>query len=995
PHISGLPTQGWGLRIELFGDQIESLRLFNLQDQRSLESSIQQFCLRPAREIIWDKKSGDRASEAWIASEDQRKIESSLRDEVLYALNNQSHFQGLEFWLPLFCEKPGLVSDLLSKPYRLWVLEPDEIQKNWDLFKEKLRGEKDLKLALAWAPNFDEVFLDWESFDRMMAETTVHWSSLEDVQISESRLIQNRSRALKDLTQSLQAEMPGSPAWKEHFLRRWQRWREEHRWILIFVDSQSQGERLKALLLSMEIQAHFSSPEVDFARWRFEQETDPKIVHLVLMDWALSESWMEESILLLKASDLLGKSARRKSAEKSFDEKARWLSFGDLKPGDAIVHVQHGMGVYEGLKTLEIQGIPTELVLLRYKDQDKLYLPVYRLGQIQKYSGLHTQTILDKLGSGAWDKTKRKVKEGVRDLARDLLVLYAERQNLQRPCFQISSADRDLFDSLFPFEETEDQWEAICQINKDFSSSRPMDRLVCGDVGFGKTEVALRATFSAINSGYQVAVLAPTTVLTFQHDETFRKRFDKFSQVQGKKVEIRTLNRFLSKSDTKKALEEIQSGQVHIVIGTHRLLSKDVVFKNLGLLILDEEQKFGVAHKEKLRKLRKNVDTLALSATPIPRTLNMSLLGIRDLSLIATPPVDRLPIRTFVTKWNDSLIQKGIRDELARGGQVFFIHNRIQSIDSVAEQLRELVPEARMRVAHGQMDEELLEKTMVEFFHHEIDILLCTAIVESGIDNPRANTMFIDQAQQMGLGQLYQLRGRVGRSNQRAYCYLLMPKNRTLEPEALERLKILQDHTALGSGLKVAQYDLELRGAGEILGENQSGHVDSVGFELYQDLLKQTLAELKGEKTEINEVEPEINLRIPSLIPEKYMQDVRLRLAYYKAMNDIKSTEDADRIELDLRDQFGPLPEEVVNLLGVMLIRSVCKILCIRDLSAGVKTISLIFTENTPLKMDRLISLISRENKKYSLTPDHRLNIRMNTITWPLVYEELLFLSRG
>ncbi|NUN07039.1 MAG: DEAD/DEAH box helicase, partial [Bdellovibrio sp.] len=535
----------------------------------------------------------------------------------------------------------------------------------------------------------------------------------------------------------------------------------------------------------------------------------------------------------------------------------------------------------------------------------------------------------------------------------------------------------------FPYEETDDQMRAINDILADLKSTKPMDRLICGDVGFGKTEVAMRAAFFAVQARRQVALLAPTTVLTFQHFETLKKRF------QGWPVEIRVLNRFVSTAEVKKTLQELKDGKVDIVVGTHKLLGSSIVFKDLGLLIIDEEQKFGVTHKEKIKKLKNSVDTLTLSATPIPRTLNMALVGIRDLSLINTAPVDRLPTRTFVLKFDGETIRKAITAEIARGGQIYFIHNRIESIYGLADEIRNIVPEARIRVAHGQMEEHELEKAMLAFFHHEIDVLICTAIVESGMDVPRANTMFIDSAHMFGLSQLYQLRGRVGRSKTRAYCYLMMPRNRQLDKQQQERLKIIQENTALGSGIKIAQYDLELRGAGNILGDDQSGHINAVGYELYMDLLNEALAEAKGEGTEDMDLDPEINLRVPAMIPEDYIADIRIRLSYYKALAEISSQEDLDHIEEELRDQFGQIPDATINLMGLMLIRHQCKKLGVRDISAGVKSVSLIFTEQTKLKPETVIQLAVRENKKYSLTPDNRLNIKLSTISWSAVHEEL------
>jgi transcription-repair coupling factor (superfamily II helicase) len=793
-----------------------------------------------------------------------------------------------------------------------------------------------------------------------------------------------------DLSNLLLSQIPGSPAWLDSVSQKLSAWKDEHYRILIGVKNKSQAERLRLLFEKIDWQTEvIESGKEDWQTWLHHQEQKKHLVQIIQRVLPESLRLPEENLILLRDEDFLGKKQRSRenfSSSEEFQQTAKRLSFGELKPGDCVVHVKHGIGIYEGLKLMDIGGVPSEFIQLAYKDKDKLYLPVYRVGQLQKYSGAAQTAVLDKLGGSGWEKTKAKVKGHLRDIAGELLQLYAKRAELHRPAFHIREDDTAAFEAAFPYDETDDQLRAIHDFSKDLVSARPMDRLICGDVGFGKTEVAMRAAFIAAQNKKQVAVLAPTTVLTFQHLETFKKRF------HGWPVEIRALNRFVSTAEAKKTLKELKDGRVDIIIGTHRLLSKDVAFQDLGLLIVDEEQKFGVAHKEKIRKLKTSVDTLAMSATPIPRTLNMSLVGIRDLSIINSAPVDRLPTRTFICKFDEDTIRKSILSEISRGGQVYFIHNRVQSIYGLADEIRKIVPEARIKIGHGQMNEDELEKTMVAFFNHEIDVLICTTIVESGMDVPRANTMFIDQAHMMGLSQLYQLRGRVGRSKQRAYCYLILPRDRKIDKDAQERLKVIQENTALGSGIRIAQYDLELRGAGNILGEDQSGHINSVGYELYMDLLNEAVHELRGEPVDDAELDPEINLRIPAMIPDNYIGDIRVRLSYYKALSEIRTTEDVDRLESEMKDRFGELPEPTLNLMGLMLIRAQCRELGVRDIGAGLKNISLIFTEKTKMTPETAIRLAMRENKKYSITPDQRLNIRMNAITWPAVYEELNYL---
>ncbi len=767
-------------------------------------------------------------------------------------------------------------------------------------------------------------------------------------------------------------------------------WREAGLTVLISAGTQAQTQRLGALFERGDL--HFKTlteDDYNVATWVEEQLQNPKLLHIIPRTISESLRITEEGLLFLRDEDFFGKKQRRQTYKNkgTLADRTHTLSFSDLNPGDAVVHILHGIGRYEGLKVMPIGGVDAEFITVAYKDGDKLYLPIYRINQIQKYTGPAGEGLMDKLGGTQWNKVKSRVRNHLREIAGDLLVLYAKRSQVRREPFPHNDADFAQFEAAFPYDETDDQLKAVDDIVADMTSDKPMDRLVCGDVGFGKTEVAMRAAFKAIEGKRQVAVLAPTTVLSFQHLETFQKRFKDWP------VTIRALNRFVPTAEAKKTVEELKLGQVDIIVGTHRILSKDVGFKDLGLMIIDEEQRFGVTHKERIKQFKTAVDTLTLSATPIPRTLNMSLVGMRDLSIINTPPVDRLPTRTFVTKFDKETIGKAITAEIQRGGQVFFLHNRVQSIYSVADEIRQIVPEARVRVGHGQMDENELEQVMVAFYHHQIDVFVCTTIIEAGIDNPRANTMFIDNAHQFGLSQLYQLRGRVGRSKERAYCYLLIPPNKRIESDAQERLKIIQENTELGSGIRIAHHDLELRGAGNLLGEDQSGSIDAVGYEMYLELLEDAIKELKGEPIE-EKIEPDINVRIPALIPESYIPDIRIRLSYYKALSKISSPNDVDRIEEELTDQFGKLPEQVLNLMGLMLIRHHCKMLGIRDLSSGPKTISLAFTEKTPLPPQRVVQLAQQDPKKYSLTPDMRLNIRLNAIAWPNIYEEMLNLEK-
>ena len=599
---------------------------------------------------------------------------------------------------------------------------------------------------------------------------------------------------------------------------------------------------------------------------------------------------------------------RRRSATRTF-----LSDFRDLKAGDLVVHVDHGIGVFVGLKRIDVGVAPQEFMELRYAGEDKLFVPVERLDLVQKYTGA-TRPALDKLGGTTWEKAKTRVKKAMRDMAEELLKLYAARKAVAGHAFSPDSHWQQEFEDAFEWELTVDQKTAIADIKGDMESPTTMDRLLCGDVGYGKTEVAMRAAFKAVMDGKQVAFLAPTTVLAFQHLKTLKDRFAAFP------VRVDMVSRFRTKGEQKITLEDLKAGKVEIIVGTHRLLSKDVEFRDLGLLVVDEEQRFGVAHKERIKQMRKRVDVLTMTATPIPRTLNMSLAGIRDMSIIETPPKDRLSIQTNVVKFDQAVISSAIRTEIERGGQVYFVHNVVESIFSLGDLIRRLVPEARIVVGHGQMPEEDLEKAMVDFVAHKYDVLLATTIIENGLDISNANTIIINRADRYGLSQLYQLRGRVGRSDRRAYAYLLIPPEDSLSAVAKKRLAAIREFSDLGSGFRVAALDLEIRGAGNLLGGEQSGHIEAVGFDMYMKLLEQTIKELKGEELE-DEIRANVNLRVDLRIDDQYIPDMNQRLTVYRRMAGVRSDDELQKLVLEVRDRYGPPPESVQNLAEYAAIR--------------------------------------------------------------------------
>ncbi len=998
------PAHDRPLRFDLFGDTIESIRFFDPTNQRS-DGETAEAVIIPAKEFIFTDESRERAAQAYSKSTEGRDVEPGEKNEVLHSLAQGHLFPGLDFLLGAFQTSFETPLDHVRPSHPVWIINPIETARAADELEEETKREFAQSDTIAIAPIPETLYrpLEHWNFDHLEATVTVSRLALED-QVSASSLGDDESSETKQLRLStfdlrFPPPTPQNPAGAEVLLRL-KKWRESGETVVIAAGTNAQAQRLQAMLdrgpEETQWQVEFlEEKDFDWASLRERQENNPKLLSIVPRILDSSFRIASEKLVILRDEDFFGRKTRRrdKAVEGGTDgykEFSAQVAFSDLEAGDKIVHVQHGIGLYEGLKRMHVNGVEGEFLTLSYKDGDKLYLPIYRIAQIQKYSGPGGTALIDKLGGTGWAKTKIKVRSQLRELAGELLELYAKRAQAKRPPFphdEKALEEFAQFEAFFPYDETDDQLKAISALANDMNTEKPMDRLICGDVGFGKTEVAMRAAFKAVQARKQIAVLAPTTVLSFQHLETFTKRFKNWP------VTIRALNRFVEPAEQRKIIQEVKEGRVDILIGTHRVFSKDVEFKDLGLLIIDEEQRFGVGHKEKIRRMKVGVDTLTLSATPIPRTLNMSLIGIRDLSLINTPPVDRLPTRTFVCKYDEETIRRGITSEIQRGGQVFFLHNRVQSIYGVADELRKLVPDARIKIGHGQMEEHELEATMIAFFNHEIDVLLSTTIIESGIDNPRANTMFIDNAHQLGLSQLYQLRGRVGRSKERAYCYLIIPQNKRIEKDAQERLKVIQENTALGSGITIAHHDLELRGAGNLLGEDQSGHIEAVGYEMYLELLEQTIAELKGEEI-VESVEPDINVRIQALIPDTYMPDIRIRLAWYRNLSQITGPDDVDRIEEQMTDQFGKPPEPVINLLGLMLIRSVCRDLGVRDLSSGPKAISLAFTPQTRLPPQEIVRLAAREKGRITLTPDMRVNIRMESITWPKIYEELVALRR-
>ncbi len=742
--------------------------------------------------------------------------------------------------------------------------------------------------------------------------------------------------------------------------------------ILILVRQEEHVLRLKSLLQHHQLSFHLSqSTAVEAAHERPSESVRIVLGSLPQMLWE-----DREGLLILPEHVLFGESFQALRRRKR-SSAAVFRSFQDLEAGSLVVHVDHGIGRYIGMRTMEVAGIRTDFLVLEYADQDRLYLPVHRLNLLQRYSGStdnEDHPAIDKLRSQAWGKRKSKAKKAIKEMADQLLKIYAQRKLAKGYSYSVPSDEYFQFEADFSFMETPDQQKAIDEVNSDLSSPQPMDRLVCGDVGFGKTEVALRAAMRVVLDGFQVMVLAPTTLLSYQHWETFKARFKRFG------VEVGLVNRFVKAEEIRKTLSGFKGGQVDILIGTHRLLSKDVEPKRLGLLVVDEEQRFGVGHKETIKKIKANCDVLTLTATPIPRSLHMALLGIRDISVIATPPTERLAIKTFIAQFDDELIRKAILQEAQRGGQVFFVHNRVNDILEVRAHLQKIVPEVSIAIAHGQMKENNVETIIIDFIQRKYSLLLCTTIIESGIDMPNVNTIIVNNADRFGLSQLYQMRGRVGRSNRQSFAYFLTQGALADRDNARQRLEILAAHQELGVGFQIASYDMELRGTGNLLGGEQSGQMSDIGYELYLDLLDKEIATMRGEE-KAPDVDPEIKIPISASIPETYIPKEKQRLAFYKSLFSATVLEDVQRLAFEMRDRFGPPPEIASALFGIASLKVVLRQLRVAQIQrVRDGTYELRFGQLEASAIKGVAEACEQRPKNLHLTADFRLILKTKVV---------------
>jgi transcription-repair coupling factor (superfamily II helicase) len=974
------------VRVEFWGDTVDSIREFDPETQLSTRQ-LNEITFAPMREFA--ATAADFRDWAFLAREkfSDSRFARAIADRTQFADEGES-FSGWEFLFPILRERTASAFDYLPQNAVLVFDEPAQIEKYLGAFydalenrfrqtdeadelglepsalflppeilREKINQKQRLELrALGRAAAAIDEDLAFETEPK--AAATIQNSKFK-IQNSkplflfsaaekafEIEIVSRSARRYHNRINDLTADLKKSLATRK---------------FLFVLQTSGMVERIAQLLRENQI----NFPPDSFAVGNLSSGFELPIADLIVHTEA---DFFDEIEKYQTHPEFAAQQQRNKEQKTKFKTGAFLSDFRDLKPNDYVVHVDHGIGRFEGLKTLNLGGRESEFMQLVYADNAKLFVPVERLDLVSRYSSAEgNQPSLDKLGGIGWQAKKARAKKAMRDMADELLRLYAERKLVKGYAFSANSPWQTEFEDAFPYELTADQATAIEEVKRDMESATPMDRLLCGDVGFGKTEVAMRAAFKAVTDSKQVAVLAPTTVLAYQHFETFKKRFAAFP------VTIELLSRFRTAKEQKEIVKKLESGAVDIIIGTHRILSKDVRLDRLGLVIVDEEQRFGVAHKEKLKQLKKKVDVLTMSATPIPRTLNMALTGMRDMSVIETAPRDRLAINTQVVQFSESVIKSAIEIEMSRQGQVFFIHNRVETIDATAALIKKIVPQARIIVAHGQMNEQEMERAMLDFVDFKYDVLVATTIIENGIDIPRANTIIINRADNYGLSQLYQLRGRVGRSNRRAYAYLLIPSELTLTPIARRRLSAIREFSDLGAGFRVAALDLELRGAGNLLGGEQSGQIDALGVELYTKMLERTVNELRGEEI-ADEISVSINLGVDVSIPVEYISDTGQRLRTYKRISSADGEENFDRLFAEIQDRYGRAPESIENLFNYARLRRKAEEMRILSIDRTGEAIALKLSKNAKVSPEKLMNLI-QSNEGASFSPNGVLRV--------------------
>ncbi|WP_017729503.1 transcription-repair coupling factor [Halalkalibacterium ligniniphilum] len=961
-------TEDDPIRIELFDTEVDSIRTFSLEDQRSKES-LEEIYIGPASEIILDDSHYERAqrllSEQLAVSLKKVKaqeIKEKLDEHIAFEigqLKQKSLFQTMYKYMSYFYDSHH---SLLSYMPDNCVIFIDEISRVKEMAESLDKEEAEWHLALL---KQGEVVHDLKMSNDVMGELRQTVRPVVYLSLFLRHVPMTNPQNIVSINCKLMQSFHGQLQLLQSEYKRW----SASGYATVFMAATK--ERAKRLQHVLEEEA------VEALVVERTAALTPGRAQIMVGDLSGGFELPMQKLVVITEEEIFAKKVKRPQRKQKLSNAERIKSYSELKVGDLVVHTNHGIGKYLGIETLDINGIHKDYLHVRYAGNDKLYVPVEQIDQVQKYVGSEEKDPkIYALGGSDWKKVKRRVKSSVEDIADDLIKLYAEREASKGFAFSEDGPEQSDFEASFPYQETEDQLRAIEEIKMDMEKERPMDRLLCGDVGYGKTEVAIRAAFKAIMDGKQVAVLVPTTILAQQHYETIKERFAEYP------INIGVLSRFRSRKEQTETLKGLKAGSVDLVVGTHRLLSKDVEFKDLGLLIVDEEQRFGVTHKEKIKQMKANIDVLTLTATPIPRTLHMSMLGVRDLSVIETPPENRFPVQTYVVEYNGTLVREAIERELSRGGQVYFLYNRVEDIERMADQISSLVPDARVSYAHGQMNERELESVMIDFLEGQSDVLVTTTIIETGVDIPNVNTLIIYDADKMGLSQLYQIRGRVGRSNRVAYAYFTYQRDKVLSEVAEKRLQAIKEFTELGSGFKIAMRDLAIRGAGNLLGAQQHGYIESVGFDLYSQMLKEAIEERKGDKPKKEEPQIEIDLKVDAYIPESYIQDAKQKIEMYKRFKGIETFEDITDLQDEMYDRFGEYPKEVGYLFSLTLIKQLAMQVGLESIIEAKDHVTLLLTSEASAKMDgaKLFEIVHQYGQKVVLgTTGDKIKINIKT----------------
>ncbi|MBE5981277.1 MAG: transcription-repair coupling factor [Paenibacillaceae bacterium] len=948
-------TEELPVRIELWDNEVDSIRTFDLESQRSIDQ-LDEICIYPATEMVLTSQQINDGLEE--LQKELKKYEKDLRaqskiqeaarirsivSELIEGLKEGWKQHGLDGYIQYFCKGSVSFLDYFSPEDTVFFLdEPERLKEKGETvemeFRESMIHRLENGYLLPGQTNL--LYPAKEMLARIEMKSGVYLTGLE--QKLSGFVVKNRYSFQVKNVNSYQNSF-------ELLIKDLTRWKREGYRVILLSASRTRASRLAGDLREYELRAYCPDDQEG------EHEVKPGEILVTHGNIHRGFEYPMIKFLVITEGDMFGVEKKKRKRKKTVYEGTRIQNFSDLAVGDYVVHEDHGLGIYRGIEKIEQDGVIKDYLKVEYAENGNLYLPATRLDGIQKYAGAEAKKPkLNRLGGDQWNKTKTRVKGAVKEIAKDLVMLYAARQQTHGFRYSEDTVWQKEFEEMFPYQETEDQWDAIESTKADMESGKIMDRLICGDVGYGKTEIALRAAFKAVQEGKQVVYLVPTTILAQQHYNTFAQRMKDFP------VRVDLMSRFKTSAQIKKTVEDLRKGMVDIVIGTHRVLSKDVQFKDLGLLIIDEEQRFGVAHKEKIKQLKENIDVLTLTATPIPRTLHMSLVGIRDMSVLEEPPVDRMPIQTYVMEHNDEMVREAIHRELSRGGQVYYVYNRVNNIDEIANHIAKLVPEAVVTFAHGQMHEHELERIMFDFVNGEIDVLVCTTIIETGLDISNANTMIIQDADRMGLSQLYQLRGRVGRSSRTAYAFLMYKRDKMLKEEAEKRLQAIREFTELGSGIKIAMRDLEIRGAGNVLGAEQHGHMEAVGYDLYCKLLNQAVLELKGERKEEDTYQTVVDCDIDAYIPTSYIKNEYQKLDIYKRISSIENEEEHMDMQDELMDRFGEMPKPVENLLKVAALKALAHSAYVTEVNINRQEIRFTMYRNAKLKVEGIPKIIEQ-----------------------------------